>query len=93
MIVSVSGGLALAGLGLAAGTAQAGGPYRWCPGQDTAGQDGVFTYPGQKPTWNWGDCHTYYVVHYGLGNASPTIWDGADPPQPPQPVPQPAPQP
>jgi hypothetical protein len=33
----VTGGMAAAALGLGAGTAQAGGPYTWCPGMSMAG--------------------------------------------------------
>jgi hypothetical protein len=35
--VLVSGGLGLAGLGLGAGIANAGGAYQWCPGDDMGG--------------------------------------------------------
>ena len=88
----VSGGLGLAGFGLAAGTAQAwsgdnGGPYQWCPGQTM----NLPTGPG--PTWVWDMhvCHTWYRVGYALGNvpsnygAPSYIWDGDNPPPPPPP--------
>lgn len=48
-----AGGLGLAGLGLASGTAQADiGPvpmYHWCPGD--------FWDPGWGFNWDWGFCH------------------------------------
>jgi hypothetical protein len=83
----VSGGLGLAGLGLAVGTAHAGpngGPYQWCPGQSPhlAGID-VTEY-----SWDLNVCHTFYSVSYGLGNVpyrfGPTtsIWEGDNPPAP-----------
>src|ERR1700731_836536 len=49
----VTGGLGLAGLGLASGTAQADiGPvplYHWCPGD--------FWDPGWGDNWDGGNCH------------------------------------
>src|ERR1700739_525941 len=68
----VFGGLGLAGLGLAAGTAQAEpgfaqshrpvpdkarGPYQWCPGQRLPADDVV---------WDMSVCHTWYWVDYGF---------------------------
>jgi hypothetical protein len=52
----VSGGLGLAGLGLAAGTAQAQPSFvplaTWCPGQPV---------PGYPPVvWDMNVCHDYY---------------------------------
>lgn len=51
--VVATGGLALAGLGLASGTAQADiGPmpvYHWCPGDNWD--------PGWGNNWDWGVCH------------------------------------
>ena len=94
-IALLFGGLGLAGFGLAAGAAQAepgfapqyhgpvfaGGPYQWCPGQDKGGFGGAFNTPG-PPNWDWGVCHTYYVVQDGQGNVSPSIWEGDNPPAP-----------
>ena len=53
--VLVCGVLGLAGVGLAAGTAQAapGGPYQWCPGQ---------ALPTTDVKWDMGVCHTWYRV-------------------------------
>jgi hypothetical protein len=59
----VSGGMGLAALGLGAGTANAGGPYQWCPGQDRRGIGGGL----EGVVWDWSVCHTYFVVHTGQG--------------------------
>jgi hypothetical protein len=82
----VSGGLGLAGLGLAAGTAQAvGGPYHWCPGQP---MNNPYYPAGRDLTWDMTVCHTWYYVSYQQGNVlltdgSPSdVWDGDDPPAP-----------
>jgi hypothetical protein len=80
--VLVSGSLGLAGLGLAAGTAQAappGDPYTWCPGDDPRGEPGG-AFVTSPPNWDWSVCHTYYIVNYGQGNVSNSIWDGENPP-------------
>jgi hypothetical protein len=82
--VLLSGGVAVAGLGLAAGTAQAdpvlaplfpapalsGGPYRWCPGQRL---------PSVDVGWDMNVCHTWYRVNNGQGNVGHDIWDGSNP--------------
>jgi hypothetical protein len=77
----LSGGLAVAGLGPAAGTAHADGPHRWCPGN-----------PKNMPyvvngliDWDWNVCHTWYSTNYGMGNVTSqgrpmSIWDGDNPP-------------
>ena len=61
--VAVSGGLAMAGLGLAAGAAQADPNqavgYNWCPGE---------ALPFSNIQWDMGVCHTYYMVPFGQGN-------------------------
>jgi hypothetical protein len=64
------------------GPFNAGGPYRWCPGDDRTGGPGrpFFMNP---PNWDWSVCHTYYVVQAGKGNVAPGIWDGDNPPLPP----------
>lgn len=77
--VLVSGGLSLAGLGLGAGIAQAGGARNWCPGDDPRGEPGgAFT--TSPPNWDWNVCHTYYIVPAGQGNVSPGILADAPPP-------------
>jgi hypothetical protein len=77
----LSGGLAVAGVGLGAGIAQAdrpSGPYTWCPGQsmdrgqamDTpSGPDWTIT-PTTKEhfVWDMSVCHTWYLVADGWGN-------------------------
>jgi hypothetical protein len=78
----VSGAIAVAGLGLAAGAAQADpqspGPFQWCPGQPLPGEH----FPGfHDPTrnitlppkditvvWNNSVCHTYWTTPAGHGN-------------------------
>jgi hypothetical protein len=83
----VSGGLGLAGLGLAAGTAQAEpgfaqshgpvpdkarGPYQWCPGQRLPADDVV---------WDMSVCHTWYWVDYGFqANRGQFVYEGDTPP-------------
>jgi hypothetical protein len=89
----LSGGLAVAGVGLAAGTAQAwGGPYSWCPGQSMDDPSGPNRY-GNQYSWDMNVCHTWYRVDYGYGNVPRIIngtstlqgssaWDGDNPPPP-----------
>jgi hypothetical protein len=89
----LSGGVAVAGLGLAAGTAQAErgfaplshdpfpeaiGPRQWCPGQELP-QVGTDD-PQAQVHWDMNVCHTYYIVDPGLGNVASIIWDGPNPP-------------
>ncbi len=87
---SVSGGLGLAGLGLAAGTAQAySGPHQWCPGQSMNWPTG----PWNQVDWDMNVCHTWWVVGFEQGNVPKNygdhgpsnIWDGDNPPAPPPP--------
>ena len=89
----LSGGAAVAGLGLVASPAQAhpgpsgllsdGGPWRWCPGDsmseglDTATGRGA---PGVNVNWDMTVCHTWYGTNYGYGNINPYVWDGDNPP-------------
>jgi len=85
----VSFGLGLAGLGLAAGTAQAEpglapqfhapvpavkGPYQWCPGDPLPyNDDGV--------VWDMSVCHTWYGVDYGFqANRGQFVYEGDTPP-------------
>ena len=80
----LSGGVAVAGLGLPAGTAQAAPPaHQWCPGQRMP-DDG--TNPDGTPhlfSWDMSVCHTYYIVGYKQGNVGDYIWADAGPPPPP----------
>jgi hypothetical protein len=79
----VSGGLGLAPLGPASGTAHAGTgvPHHWCPG------DSDSTAPTPNYNWDWHICHTYYWVKSGQGNvpylgrlSDSNLWDGDNPP-------------
>ena len=71
--VVVSGGLSLAALGLAAGTAQAD---TWCPGD--------YNFTGM-PNWDRSVCHEYYWAHkYDLSAPTTLFIEGA-PPGPPVP--------
>ncbi len=80
--VVVSGGLGLAGVGPAAGTAQADpqstGPFQWCPGQQLPGDHlGAITIPSRNinipprditVVWDNSVCHTYWRTPSGRGN-------------------------
>ena|ERR1700722_11649403 len=74
----LSGGVAAAGIGLAAGTAQASpthprGPYEWCPGQRLPENDVV---------WDMSVCHTWYWVGYGFqANRGHFVYEGDRPPR------------
>jgi len=79
----LSGGLAVTGVGLAAGPAQAddggwGPAKRWCPGQELPSTGNHVTDPLHD--WDMNRCHTYYYLWPGMGNVSNLIWDGEDPP-------------
>ncbi len=70
----LSGILAVAGLGLSAGTAQAKprGPYQWCPGQHLPETDVV---------WDMNVCHTWYWVDYGFqAHRGHFVYEGDAPP-------------
>ena|SRR5271166_689496 len=79
----MSGAVAVAGLGPAAGTAQADpqsqGPFQWCPGQPMAGVLSPIR-------WDMSVCHTYWATPFGRGNVPlraggpSSIWEGNDPP-------------
>jgi hypothetical protein len=90
----LAGGVAVAGVGLSAGTAHAwGGPYTWCPGQSMDEPTGPDRY-GNHYSWDMNVCHTWYRVDYGYGNVPRIIengtstlrgssaWDGDNPPPP-----------
>jgi hypothetical protein len=86
----LSGGLAVAGVGLATGTAQADNPdwgpaHRWCPGQPLPATGNHVTDPFRG--WDMKVCHTYYYLWPGMGNVSNMIWDGDNPPAKPPPPP------
>jgi hypothetical protein len=81
----LSGGIAVAGLGLGAGTAQAdtGRPHQWCPGDSMSFPTG----PGGFYSWDMNVCHTWYWVKRGQGNVpfhadlrGSILWDGDNPP-------------
>jgi hypothetical protein len=77
----MAGGIGVAGLGLAPGSAHAGptwatGPYQWCPGQPL---------PRTGIEWDMGVCHTWYVLYGVKGNVAgrwTDMWDGDNPPAP-----------
>ena len=82
----LAGGVVVAGLGLAAGTAQADdyfAPHQWCPGQSMVANQGG---PGVNVIWDMNVCHTWQHVGYGQGNvafkygAPSYIWEGDNPP-------------
>lgn len=90
----LSGAVAVAGLGLAAGSANASwpgcpadhplGPCRWCPGDPPVRTGNMVNDP---VVWDNSVCHTYFYVNMGDGNVAKEIWDGDDPPPPPPPPP------
>ncbi len=74
----LAGGVAVAGIALATGTAQAqpgdnfSQPHRWCPGQPL---------PEGDVHWDTNICHTWYWVPVGgMGNVGQFVWDGETPP-------------
>ncbi len=91
----LSGGVALAGVVLVPGTAQAtGGPFTWCPGQSMDWPTGP-NMPhavAQDYVWDMSVCHTWYRVPDGWGNVSrvalngqqtlqsSNVWEGDNPP-------------
>ena len=95
----LTGGVAVGGLGVSAGTAAAhpgpapipmdnpdwGPAKRWCPGESLPATGNHVTDPFRG--WDMSVCHTYYYLYPGMGNVSNMIWDGEDPPA--KPVPQP----
>ena len=99
----MSFGVAIAGLGLGQGTAQAlpGGPVplgSWpgCPEDNPSGP--CHSCPGDPPVqtgnlrvnpviWDNNVCHTYWYVYHGQGNVAQNIFEGEIPPPPPPPPP------
>jgi hypothetical protein len=95
--------IAMAGVGLTAGVAEAspGGPMplsSWpgCPEDSPSGP--CQWCPGDPPVqtgnlrvnpviWDANLCHTYFYVYHGQGNVAQNIWEGTDPPAPPPPPP------
>jgi hypothetical protein len=88
-------GIALAGAGLTAGTAQAdawpgcpenspSGPCTWCPGDPPVQTGNRRVNP---VVWNENACHTYWYVYHGQGNVAQNIFEGPVPPAPPPPPP------
>lgn len=73
----LSGGMALAGLGLGSGAAQADNftvPHDWCPGQPL---------PMPDVRWDMGVCHHWYWVPVGgMGNVGQFVWEGDAPRRP-----------
>ena len=95
--VLVSGGLGLAGLGLAAGSAQAlpaPVPLKAWPGCPDDNPSGPCHWcPGDPPVqtgnlrvnpvvWDNNVCHTYWYVYHGQGNVAQNIFEGPVPPPP-----------
>lgn len=91
----LSGGVAIGGLGVITGTAQAlpaPEPLNHWPGCTEEHPQGPCHWcPGQDlpPTgnhitnpvrWDNNVCHTYYYVNFGTGNVASNIWDGPNPP-------------
>jgi hypothetical protein len=78
----LTGGVALAGLGLGSGTAQAHNPHNWCPGDPMTYPVG----PGPAYSWDMNICHTWFWVRNGKGNVPyngrlpSMLWDGDVPP-------------
>jgi len=80
----LSGGVAVAGMGLSAGIAEAetppGGPNTWCPGDPPVATGNIRVNP---VIWDNNICHEYWYVYHGQGNVAQNIWDGPNPPGPP----------
>ncbi len=92
----LAGGVAVAGMGLGAGTAQAdpqsSGPFQWCPGQPLpehpggSYRDTHVSWPATHVVWNNNVCQTYWRLTVARGNvqmndgAVSDFWDGPDPP-------------
>jgi hypothetical protein len=80
----LSGGLAVAGMGITSPMAQAdpASGHQWCPEQPMHAPTG----PGADKLWDMNVCHTWYFVRYPFGNVMSTtggmsnVWDGSNPP-------------
>lgn len=74
----LSGGVAVAGLGLGAGTAQAYtyGPFQWCPGQDMPNDS---PRPEGSLDWDMSVCHTYWFDYDVQTKAPAQYWEGPNP--------------
>jgi hypothetical protein len=91
----LSGGVAVAGLGLGAFTADARptGPHHWCPGDSMQYQTQPWladhTGPGMGYSWDMNICHTWFWLGPGGkgnvpfdGKLPSNVWDGDNPPGP-----------
>jgi hypothetical protein len=79
----MSAGVAIAGMALSAGIAEAfppGGPNTWCPGDPPVPTGNIRVNP---VVWDNNICHEYWYVYHGQGNVAQNIWDGPNPPGPP----------
>lgn len=80
----LSAGIALGSLGMSTGVAAAGtpptGPLTWCPGDPPVETGNKRVNP---VIWDNNVCHSYYIVYHGQGNVAQNIWDGPNPPGPP----------
>jgi hypothetical protein len=99
----MAGGLAAAGLGLTAGTAEARPaapmPLDAWPGCPNDHPEGPCHWcPGDPAVqtgnlrvnpvvWDANICHTYWYVYHGQGNVAQNIFEGDIPPAPPPPPP------
>jgi hypothetical protein len=86
--IVLSGGIAIAAMGPATGTAHAYtyGPFQWCPGQALPND------PPRDPgelVWDMGMCHTYYFDYDVRTKAPAHYWEG--PNKFPTPIPPPPP--
>ena len=67
----LSGGVAVAGMGLSAGIAEAetppGGPNTWCPGDPPVATGNIRVNP---VIWDNNICHEYWYVYHGQGNVA-----------------------
>jgi hypothetical protein len=88
-VALLSGGVALAGIGLAADTAQAqteSRPSFMAPSQKTTSRFLIIGAPGNPcrrndVVWDTNICHTWYWVPVGgMGNVGQFVWDGENPP-------------
>jgi hypothetical protein len=91
----LTGGVAVAGLGIGAVTAHAKptGPHHWCPGDPMQYQTQPWladhTGPGPAYSWDMNICHTWFWLANGnqgnvpyKGKLPSDVWDGENPPGP-----------